>query len=56
MTPVKLEVIRVLDDSGHPVADLPDVSNQDLVRLYEGMLNVRLVDERLLKFQRQLRK
>jgi len=53
MSLVKLEVIRVLDDNGHPVADLPDVSNQDLVRLYEGMLNVRLVDERLLKFQRQ---
>lgn len=53
MALVKLEVIRVLDDNGAAVGDMPDVSNSDLVRLYEGMLNVRLVDERLLKFQRQ---
>lgn len=45
--------MRVLDDNGELVATPPDVSKQDLQRLYEGMLNVRLVDERLLKFQRQ---
>lgn len=50
---MKLELIRVLDNDGQPVASLPEVSAQDLQRLYEGMLNVRLIDERLLKFQRQ---
>lgn len=51
--PVKFELKQVLDDQGRPVAPPPSIPAPDLVRLYEGMLNVRLVDERLLKFQRQ---
>ncbi len=50
---VKFELKRVLDDQGQPVAPLPSIPDSDLARLYEGMLTVRLVDERLLKFQRQ---
>lgn len=50
---MKLPLRQVLDDDGQPLGPLPEIPDADLKRLYEGMLNVRLVDERLLKFQRQ---
>lgn len=50
---MKFEIERVLDEDGQLLGPLPDIPSQDLTRLYEGMLTVRLVDERLLKFQRQ---
>jgi 2-oxoisovalerate dehydrogenase E1 component alpha subunit len=52
---VKLELIRVIDDSGkvvHPERE-PAVAPADLRKIYETMLLVRLLDERMLRLQRQ---
>jgi pyruvate dehydrogenase E1 component alpha subunit len=52
---VKLEVIRVLDIDGrvvHPERD-PSLDTEELRRLYRTMLLVRLLDERMLRLQRQ---
>jgi len=52
---VKLEVIRVLDDDGrvvHPERE-PALSTDDLRRLYRTMMLVRILDERMLRLQRQ---
>jgi pyruvate dehydrogenase E1 component alpha subunit len=55
LTPVKLELFRVFDDEGrviHPERE-PAVPPGDLRHMLEIMLQVRFLDERLLKLQRQ---
>jgi len=44
-----------MDDDGRVVsgATVPDISDQDLRRLYETLLLVRIVDERMMRLQRQ---
>jgi pyruvate dehydrogenase E1 component alpha subunit len=52
---VKLELYRVLDDEGavvHPDRE-PAIAPADLRKIYETMLRVRLIDERMLRLQRQ---
>jgi 2-oxoisovalerate dehydrogenase E1 component alpha subunit len=52
---LKLEVIRVIDDEGrvtHPERE-PQVSGDDLRKLFRTIVLVRLVDERMLRLQRQ---
>jgi pyruvate dehydrogenase E1 component alpha subunit len=52
---LRLEVIRVIDDEGrvtHPERE-PRVSGDDLRRLFRTLVQVRLVDERMLRLQRQ---
>ena len=45
---------QILDEHGHADATrLPPLSSERLVRLYEGMLTSRLLDEQLLPLQRQ---
>ncbi|HJZ85294.1 MAG TPA: thiamine pyrophosphate-dependent dehydrogenase E1 component subunit alpha [Polyangia bacterium] len=49
------EVFSVLDDDGnvlHPEHE-PTIAPEDLLRIYRGMLLVRLMDERMLRLQRQ---
>ncbi len=50
-----LELRRVLDDDGKVVAGakVPEVSEKELLRLFETMLMVRVVDERMMRIQRQ---
>jgi 2-oxoisovalerate dehydrogenase E1 component alpha subunit len=45
----------ILDDEGNvrPGVDAPAVSDEDCRRLYRGLLQVRLVDDRYMKLQRQ---
>jgi pyruvate dehydrogenase E1 component alpha subunit len=52
---VQLELIKVLGDDGevvHPERE-PRIEPAELRRIYETMLLVRLLDERMLRFQRQ---
>ncbi|HXJ23508.1 MAG TPA: thiamine pyrophosphate-dependent enzyme [Polyangia bacterium] len=52
---MKLEVIRVLDDYGqvvHPERE-PTLTGDELRHLYRTMLLVRVLDERMLRLQRQ---
>src|SRR6478735_2268062 len=52
---VKLEVIRVIDDDGkviHPERE-PALSGDDLRKLFRTILTVRMLDERMLRLQRQ---
>lgn len=52
---MKLELITVLDDDGnvvHPDRE-PQIAAADLRKMYQTMLLVRLLDERLLRLQRQ---
>jgi pyruvate dehydrogenase E1 component alpha subunit/2-oxoisovalerate dehydrogenase E1 component alpha subunit len=44
---------QILDEDGHAHAAVPALSAEELVRLYEGMLRGRLVDEHLATMQRQ---
>jgi TPP-dependent pyruvate/acetoin dehydrogenase alpha subunit len=48
-------IFSVLDDSGvlRPGARPPAIADADALRLFRGMLQVRLVDERMLRLQRQ---
>lgn len=52
---MKLELIKVVDDDGNVVYPQrePQIAPDALRRLYETMLTARLIDERLLRFQRQ---
>jgi 2-oxoisovalerate dehydrogenase E1 component alpha subunit len=52
---VELELIRVLDDEGNVVdpGREPRIEPAELRRIYETMLTVRLLDERMLRLQRQ---
>lgn len=49
------DVRRVLDEDGNVIkgAKVPPVSDQDLIRLFDNMLLVRAVDDRMMKIQRQ---
>ena len=52
---MKLEVIRVIDDDGkviHPERE-PALSGDELRRLFRAILTVRILDERMLRLQRQ---
>ena len=46
---------RVLDDDGRvlPGAQQPEIPDQDLSRLFDSMLLVRIVDDRMMRLQRQ---
>jgi pyruvate dehydrogenase E1 component alpha subunit len=44
---------QILDENGNTHATLPALSAAELVRMYEGMLRGRLLDEHLLTMQRQ---
>jgi len=47
-------LVRILDEQGHAdAAALPKLAPAALIRLYEGMLQSRLLDEQLLPLQRQ---
>src|SRR5215510_2929765 len=52
---MKLELIRVLDDDGRVVRPErePAIAPADLRKMLETMLAVRLLDERMLRLQRQ---
>ena len=46
--------LQILDEQGHLDESLePDLSSEQLLRLYRGMLKARQLDDRLLKLQRQ---
>ena len=52
---MQLELIRVLDEEGgvvHPEWE-PRIADADLRRIYQTMLTARLLDERMLRLQRQ---
>jgi Pyruvate/2-oxoglutarate dehydrogenase complex, dehydrogenase (E1) component, eukaryotic type, alpha subunit len=44
---------QILDENGRALAEVPALSAEELVRMYEGMLRGRLLDEQLLTMQRQ---
>ena len=48
------DVRRVLDDKGQilPNVEVPDISDDDLQRIYRHMIQLRVLDERMLKLQR----
>src|SRR5689334_23511200 len=48
-------IFSLLDDEGdvRAGARVPQTNDADALRLYRGMLQVRLVDERMMKLQRQ---
>lgn len=50
MTP---ETLQILKPDGHPVGEVPDLEEGDLLALYRHMLLVRLLDERMVALQRQ---
>ncbi|MFP4626370.1 MAG: thiamine pyrophosphate-dependent dehydrogenase E1 component subunit alpha [Natronomonas sp.] len=47
------EFYRVLDPDGNPVGDPPDVDDETLQRMYETMVETRLLDEKTLAMQRR---
>ncbi len=46
---------RVLDEEGKvvPGAEVPNIPEEDLVRIFETLLTVRVMDERMMRLQRQ---
>ena len=46
---------RVLDEEGNVIAGakVPDISDDDLVRVFETLLCVRVIDDRMMRLQRQ---
>jgi pyruvate dehydrogenase E1 component subunit alpha len=48
------EIFSILDDDGRvrPGVEAPAVSDADALKLYRGLLQVRLVDDRMMKLQR----
>jgi len=52
---VKLELVTVMDDDGQVVHRdrEPQIAPAELRKMYETMLLVRLIDERMLRLQRQ---
>lgn len=46
---------QILDDDGNvlPGATVPDVPDEDLARIFDVMLQVRVMDERMMRLQRQ---
>ncbi|HEX6839079.1 MAG TPA: thiamine pyrophosphate-dependent enzyme, partial [Polyangia bacterium] len=49
----ELGLRRVLDEKGVAVAAAPAIADAELLRMYRGMLTIRVMDERLLALQRQ---
>ena len=49
------ELRQVLDDDGHvlPGAVVPEIADDELKRIYEVMLQVRILDDRMMRLQRQ---
>jgi len=52
---VRDDLRRVLDDEGNVIAGakVPAISDADLVRLYDCMMLVRIMDDRMMRLQRQ---
>jgi pyruvate dehydrogenase E1 component alpha subunit len=48
-------IYSILDEDGNirPGADAPEIPDADCLKLYRGLLQVRLVDDRYMKLQRQ---
>lgn len=51
--PEPFSLLEISGDVRQGAADVPQVSDEDCRRLYRGMLMVRLVDDRMMKLQRQ---
>jgi pyruvate dehydrogenase E1 component alpha subunit len=53
--PPRDEIFSILDDNGRVKkgAKAPEVSDEDCKKLYRGLLQVRIVDDRMMKLQRQ---
>jgi pyruvate dehydrogenase E1 component alpha subunit len=53
--PVQDDVRRILDDDGRvlPGARVPDADDDTLVRIFDAMMLVRIMDDRMLRLQRQ---
>jgi len=53
--PMQDDLRRVLDDEGHvlPGVKVPELSEETLHRMFDVMLQVRTVDERMMRIQRQ---
>jgi pyruvate dehydrogenase E1 component alpha subunit len=47
------DVLRVLDEGGEPVGEVPDLSDDELVRMYREMRLARHFDARAVSLQRQ---
>ncbi|MFB6161307.1 MAG: pyruvate dehydrogenase (acetyl-transferring) E1 component subunit alpha [Haloferacaceae archaeon] len=47
------EPVRVLDEAGAVVGDVPDLSDEELVGMYRDMVTTRRFDERAVSLQRQ---
>jgi pyruvate dehydrogenase E1 component alpha subunit len=48
-----LGLFQVLDEEGRVKGPVPDLPPDELLRMYRGMLTIRVLDERLLGMQRQ---
>jgi pyruvate dehydrogenase E1 component alpha subunit len=46
-------LLRVLDPEGRAVGPIPDVPSEDLIRLFRHMVQMRVLDQRMLSLQRQ---
>ncbi len=53
--PAREEIFSILDDNGRVKkgTKAPEISDLDCQRLYRGLLEVRIVDDRMMKLQRQ---
>lgn len=53
--PVQDDLRRVLDDDGRPLpgARVPEIPDATLVKIFDAMLLVRIVDDRMMRLQRQ---
>ncbi len=49
----RFKLYQVIDEEGHPVREMERPSDTVLWKMYEGMLMVRTIDERMVKLQRQ---
>jgi pyruvate dehydrogenase E1 component alpha subunit len=49
------DIRRVLDDEGNVLsgANVPEIPDEDLVRMFDTMLLVRIMDDRMMRLQRQ---
>ncbi len=48
-------LVRILDETGHAKGSIPDLSPAELIRMFEGMVQSRLLDETIGKLQRTSR-
>ena len=53
--PLKDEMIQIMDKDGNIVKPewMPELSKEDLIRIYKTMLLSRIIDEKTLQYQRQ---